>query len=66
MSEAHGVTTERDVNVLARAAGVSVPAAEAAAVAARLTELRTAVMKAGARVPPAAAPAVIFDARWED
>jgi hypothetical protein len=31
-----------------------------------LTELRTAVMKAGARVPPAAAPAVIFDARWED
>ncbi len=65
MNEAYGAVTERDVNLLAKAAGVDIPAAEAAEVATRLSELRTAVMRAGARVPGATAPAVIFHARWE-
>lgn len=65
MNEAYGVATERDVNLLAKVAGVSIPAADSGDVATRLSELRTAVMRAGARVPGAMAPAVIFDARWE-
>jgi hypothetical protein len=64
MNQAPRVTGE-DVEYLAKVAGVSIHASDTDGIAARLSELRGAVMRMAVRIPEDTGPAVIFDARWE-
>lgn len=64
MNQAQRVTGQ-DVDHVAKVAGVSVAAPDREDIAARLSELRTAVMQMAGRIPADSGPAVIFDARWE-
>ncbi len=58
--------TGQDVDHVAKVAGVNVAAQDREDIAARLSELRTAVMQMAGRIPADSGPSVIFDARWED